>query len=167
MHYWEHPYYSYRHWNKHPVPFCFSIVDLFSEKEDLVQKSIFPCCSMSWEDQTYEGTFSSLGAFPLCLCSFNAPSQSEAGRNLWRILLFQKKSFGIEIFGLSVPPLWSDLRPHLERLASFPDSDNGFEAKVHKRSRFPRFRFNTALSPLGWKGSSFSPSSDPPKKPSI
>lgn len=35
--------------NKHPVPFCFSIVDLFSDKEDPVQKSIFPCCSMSSE----------------------------------------------------------------------------------------------------------------------
>lgn len=55
---------------------------------------------MSWDD---EGTFSSLGAFPLCLCSFNAPSKSEAGRNLWRILLFLK--FGIAIWSLSVPTL--------------------------------------------------------------
>ncbi|GMH28961.1 hypothetical protein Nepgr_030804 [Nepenthes gracilis] len=45
MYYREHPDYSHRHLNKHPVPFCFSIVDLFSEKEDPVQKKGFPFCT--------------------------------------------------------------------------------------------------------------------------
>lgn len=90
MYYREHPYYSHRHLNKHPVPFCFSIVYLFSEKEDPIQKSRFPCCSMSGEDQTDEGTFSR--SISTMSVFFQCPFPKRSGKKpmVWRILLFQK-----------------------------------------------------------------------------